>query len=138
MALLCGCAGAPAETTLPSTPASTAAEPALAPTPVPSTAQPDPEYPASLSTAVHQLLREELGFGGVIITDDLAMDTIAGVYGEAAVLAVLAGNDMLCTSGYEVQFQAIMDAVNNGRIAPGQIWESVIRILRWKMALGIL
>lgn len=100
----------------------------------------DPELPASLSPEVHRLLREELGFDGVIITDDLAMDAIAQVYGEgeAAVLAVLAGNDMLCTSGYEAQFGAILQAVADGRIGLARLRESVLRILHWKAELGLL
>lgn len=100
----------------------------------------DPELPASLSPEVHRILRDELQFDGVIITDDLVMDAISGTYGEgeAAVLAVIAGNDMLCTSGYEVQFQAILDAVADGRITPEQIRRSALRIIRWKMCLGLM
>lgn len=100
----------------------------------------DPELPCSLSPAVHELLRRELQFEGVIITDDLAMEAVAGVYGEgeAAVLAVIAGNDLLCTSGYERQHSAILEAVRDGRISEERIRESVIRILNWKIGLGIL
>lgn len=100
----------------------------------------DADHPASLSPEAHRILREELGFEGVIITDDMAMDAIADVYGEgeAAVLAVLAGNDMLCTSGYEVQFEAILAAVSEGRISESQLQESVLRILRWKAELGLI
>ena len=60
----------------------------------------DAALPASLSPAVHEVLRETLGFDGIVITDDLAMDAVKQyANGEAAVLAVLAGNDMLITSG---------------------------------------
>ena len=57
----------------------------------------DADRPASLSAEVHRILREELGFDGVILTDDLIMDAIRDYTGgeNAAVLAVQAGNDML-------------------------------------------
>ncbi len=63
----------------------------------------DPENPASLSPAVHRYLRQDMGFDGVILTDDLVMQAITDQYraGEAAVLAVLAGNDLLCSTEYE-------------------------------------
>lgn len=100
----------------------------------------DPVNPASLSEKVHQVLREELGFNGVIITDDLVMDAITGVTDEskAAVKAVLAGNDMLISSSYEKQIKAVIDAVNSGEIPEDTINKSVVRILCWKMALGLI
>lgn len=62
----------------------------------------DPECPVSLSPAAHAYLREEMGFDGVIVTDDLDMDAVRETYGpeESAVLAVLAGNDLLCVTDY--------------------------------------
>ena len=70
----------------------------------------DDEKPASLSREVHRVLREELGFDGVIMTDDLVMEAITDAYGaaEAAVLAVKAGNDMLCCTDYKVQIPAVI------------------------------
>ena len=63
----------------------------------------DGSLPASLSPAVHQILRDTLGFDGVILTDDLAMDAVAQYAqdGSAAVLAVQAGNDMVLTTDFE-------------------------------------
>ena len=100
----------------------------------------DPVLPASLSPAVNRHLRKDLGFDGVIITDDLIMDAITEQYGaeEAAVLAVLAGCDMLCSSEYQIQYTAVLDAVNSGRIPLTQICESVARILNWKYHLGLI
>lgn len=100
----------------------------------------DPSNPASLSEKVHQVLREELNFKGVIITDDLVMDAITGVTDEskAAVKAVLAGNDMLISSSYERQIKAVIDAVNSGEIPEDTINKSVVRILCWKMSLGLI
>ena len=100
----------------------------------------DPEMPATLSEKVHQYLREEMSFDGVIITDDLYMQAITDAYGaeEAAVLAVLAGNDLLCCREYEIQYPAVLEAVQSGRISQEILDSAVLRILRWKEALGLL
>ena len=100
----------------------------------------DSQLPATLSPAVHDYLRNELGFQGVIVTDDLAMQAITDTYGagEAAVLAVLAGNDLLCSTEYQIQYQAVLEAVQNGRISEEQLNEAVLRILRWKADLGLV
>lgn len=100
----------------------------------------DGERPASLSPEVHRILREELAFDGVILTDDLYMDAIQEFAGTeaAAVAAVLAGNDMLCCTDFEVQIPAVIAAVKDGRISEEQIDASVLRILQWKEELGLL
>lgn len=100
----------------------------------------DSEMPASLSAPVHNILREKLGFTGVIITDDLVMEGIQQFTdGEsAAVLAVKAGNDMIICNDYEGSVNAIANAVNNGEIEESVIDMSVKRILNWKKNLGIL
>ena len=99
----------------------------------------DDSLPASLSPAVHRLLRDEWGFDGIIMTDDLSMSAICTQYGleEAAILAVQAGNDLLISSDFEVQIPAILQAVQQGAISPLQIDSSVMRILRWKQDLGL-
>ncbi len=100
----------------------------------------DSSYPASLSTEVHRILREDMDFNGVIITDDLMMGGVSQVYsvGDAAVQAVLAGNDMILATDYQVQYNAVLEAVNSGQIPEEQLEESVKRILRWKYTLGLL
>ena len=100
----------------------------------------DPENPASLSPAVHQYLRENLEFSGVIITDDLVMQAITERYGagEAAVLAVLAGNDLLCSTEYQVQYEAVLAAVMDGRIHLRVLNQAVRNVLEWKQELGLL
>ncbi len=100
----------------------------------------DAGLPASISEKVHRILREELKFDGVVITDDLYMDAIAEFTGEeaAAVAAVLAGNDMLCCTNFTVQLPAVLAAVKDGRISEEQIDAAVLRILRWKAELGLL
>ena len=100
----------------------------------------DPETPASLSPAVHRYLREEMGFEGVIVTDDLVMQAITDAYGaeEAAVLAVLAGNDLLCSTQYQVQYDAVLGAVESGRISAALLDSAVTRVLTWKKDLGLI
>lgn len=100
----------------------------------------DSQLPASLSPAVIGYLRQSMGFDGVVVTDDLVMQAITDLYGteEAAVLAVLAGNDLLCSSEYQRQYTAVLEAVNTGRIPVSQIKDSVVRILQWKYDLGLL
>lgn len=96
--------------------------------------------PASLSPAVHRYLRNEMGFAGVIMTDDLVMQAITDQYGagEAAVLAVLAGNDLLCSTDYVTQYEAVLDAVLEGRIDIDTLNNAVRNVLEWKMALGLI
>ena len=98
----------------------------------------DGERPASLSPRVHEILREELGFTGVIVTDDLAMDGVRDFTddGNAAVLAVQAGNDLLCCTDFETQIPAVLEAVEGGEITEERIEESVLRILEMKLAVS--
>ena len=100
----------------------------------------DEKYPASLSVSVHEYLRNEMGFNGVIVTDDLVMEAITDLYGakEAAVLAVLAGNDLLCSSEYKIQYPAVLEAVNSGRIPMEIIDSAAERVIEWKMKIGII
>lgn len=100
----------------------------------------DESLPASLSGSVISYLRNTMQFNGVIVTDDLAMKAITKIYpvGEAAVMAVLAGNDLLCSSDYQQQYAAILDAVNIGRISKAQLDSAVYRVLQWKFALELL
>ena len=100
----------------------------------------DSENPASLSPAVHDYLRNTMGFEGVIVTDDLVMEAITDTYGagEAAVLAVLAGNDLLCSTEYTVQYEAVLAAVLDGRISIDVLNDAVRNVLEWKMELGLI
>ena len=100
----------------------------------------DSELPASLSPAVHDILRTELGFDGVIMTDDLIMEAITDYTGgeNAAVLAVQAGNDMLVSSDFVTQYNAVLAAVQDGTISADRIRESAVRVIRWKLDLGLM
>lgn len=96
--------------------------------------------PSSLSFPIHEILRNDLNFTGVIVTDDLIMEGVKELYSdeEAAILAILAGNDLLCSSQYSVQIPAVIKAVQEGRISEERINESVLRIINCKIKRGIL
>ena len=81
-----------------------------------------------------------MGFEGVIITDDLVMQAITDLYGagEAAVLAVIAGNDLLCSTDYIPQYEAVLAAVKDNRINSDTLDNAVRRILTWKQNLGLI
>jgi beta-N-acetylhexosaminidase len=101
----------------------------------------DPDNPASLSQAVVTgLLRDQLGYDGIVITDALNMGAVANNYtsGEAAVRAIQAGCDMLlCVSDVQSAVDALLQAVADGTISESRIDESVVRILDAKIAYGI-
>ena len=98
----------------------------------------DGSLPASLSPAVHRYLRDTMGFTGVIMTDDLVMQAITDQYGagEAAVMAVLAGNDLLCSTEYATQYQAVLQAVLDGRISVDTLNAAVRHVLVWKQQVA--
>lgn len=100
----------------------------------------DSQNPASLSPAVHALLRQELGFSGVILTDDLSMDAIGQLDTSThpAVRALQAGNDMLIVSDFEVAYQAVLSAMQDGVLEKEAIQQAVTRVLNWKYDLGLL
>lgn len=100
----------------------------------------DKNAPASISPAVHKILRDELAFDGVIITDDLAMQGVKKFVCEknAAVLALKAGADMLCSTDFVNDIAAVKAAVANGEIKEAEIDEHVLRVLRAKVNLEII
>ena len=100
----------------------------------------DGELPASLSPNVHRILREELGFDGVVMTDDLAMEAVSAYAGDGAVavMALEAGNDLVLTTDYRTQIPKVIEAVENGTLSEEAINTACRRVLRWKQALGLL
>jgi beta-N-acetylhexosaminidase len=101
----------------------------------------DADRPATLSpTILTDLLRKELGFDGLLITDDMEMKAIDDRYrsGEAAVMAVEAGADIvmvLWTPAKQIEvFDALLSAIKSGRISQARLDQSVERILKSKKA----
>lgn len=95
------------------------------------------DLPASVSPAVmHDLLRERLGFGGVIITDSLGMGAIVDRFGydRVAVEAFKAGADaLLMPADFDAAYQGMLDAVESGEIDQGRLDLSCWRIVRMKL-----
>lgn len=97
----------------------------------------DGNNPASLSASIHNLLRNNLGFTGVIITDDLSMGATSSIK-DAPVKALLAGNDIIITTNYEETFNNIKTAVEEGRLSEEFIDNIVHRIIAWKFHKGLM
>ena len=100
----------------------------------------DGALPASLSPAVHDLLRTDLDFDGVVMTDDLAMEAVAAYAadGAVAVMALEAGNDLVITTDYRTQIPKVIEAVASGALAEDTIDTACRRVLTWKQALGLI
>jgi beta-N-acetylhexosaminidase len=103
------------------------------------------ELPASLSpAAVTGLLRGELGFSGVVLCDALEMKAASAAHGipEAAVLAVIAGVDLLCLGRdtdeamYHAIRAALADAVESGRLSGARLEEAAARVAAHRARLG--
>lgn len=100
----------------------------------------DPDLPASLSPEVHRILREDLGFDGVVMTDDLAMEAVKAYAadGNVAVMSLQAGNDLVVTTDYRTQIPRVIQAVKDGSLEEDVIDAACLRVLRWKLELGLL
>lgn len=98
--------------------------------------------PASLTSSVVQdMVRTGLGYDGVVITDALTDEAITDQYsvGNAAVAAIVVGNDMIyCPGDISKALTAVRNAVESGTVTEERINESVTRILNLKISLGII
>lgn len=97
--------------------------------------------PASLSREMLDILRSELGFTGIIITDAMNMGAIAEEYGsgESAVLAIAAGADLvLMPASLSEAAEALTEAIETGELPPERVEESLWRILSLKYEKGLL
>lgn len=96
--------------------------------------------PSSISPKINDLLRKELHFKGVIMTDDFDMAGIADFVSqdEAAFQVIVAGNDLILGSSYQTQIPYLLKKISSGELTEERIDESVRRILTWKYDLGLL
>ncbi|MGE5322981.1 MAG: glycoside hydrolase family 3 N-terminal domain-containing protein [Actinomycetota bacterium] len=109
--------------------------------------EPDSNKVATTSDKViHEVLRNQLGFHGVVVTDAMDMRGLTGLYppslsnpaGRAAVDAVKAGNDvLLLPSDLDGALRGVLDAVRSGEIPESRIDDSVRRILEMKASVGL-
>lgn len=99
----------------------------------------DSEYPASLSSKVINELRN-LGFTGIIMTDDLDMDAVKNYVenNEAATLAINSGNDMIITSDFQGMYDELLKSYKEGKIKEETINNRVLRIISWKYYSNVL
>jgi len=100
----------------------------------------DGDRPASISKPVHDVIRSELGFTGVIMTDDMDMAGLADFISqeEAGLQSLQAGNDMILSSSYSTQIPFILEAIKKGEYSEQQLDQSVERLLTWKVELGLI
>ena len=99
----------------------------------------DPDFPASISKIWHEILRNELHYSGLILTDDMSMAAIKKFTNNEseAVLAVLAGNDIILTSDYYEHYDAVVEAYKKGKIDENIINTACRRIIAWKLQYGL-
>ncbi|WP_135553874.1 glycoside hydrolase family 3 protein [Paenibacillus cymbidii] len=111
---------------------------------VPALQEEDEPLPATLSRSVITgILRQKLGFEGLIVSDSLTMRGIKSVYGieEAAVMAIQAGHDLILQdyqSDPEITLRAVCHAVRSGRVDVERIDEAVSRIFQYKARFNIM
>lgn len=109
--------------------------------------EPDPNKPASVShNVITGLLKEQLGFKGLVVTDALDMGGLMRVFpgspaqvsGEEAVAAIQAGNDMvIIPADLDGAYHGLLEAVHQGTIPQKRLDESVLKILRIKASVGL-
>jgi beta-N-acetylhexosaminidase len=109
--------------------------------------EPDPNRPASISSnVVTNLLKDQLGFHGLVVTDALDMGALTRVFsgtlseisGAEAVAAIQAGNDMvIIPADLEGAYNGLLNAVKRGAITQSRIDASVLKILRMKASVGL-
>ena len=95
----------------------------------------DDEYPSSISKKVHDLLRNEYSYTGLILTDSLSMGAITKYCKNtsAGVLAVQAGNDIIVTSTFEEHVKQVIKAFMEGEIEEEIINKAARRVIAWKL-----
>ncbi len=105
--------------------------------------EPDPNRVATISTlVVTDLLKKQMKFHGIVITDALDMAGLTKLYekniGRAAVEAFKAGNDiLLIPADLDASYRAMLEAVKSGEISSARLDESVLKLLKLKASLGL-
>lgn len=95
--------------------------------------------PASLSKNIHNILRNELKFSGIIMTDDLAMSGITKYITESpSVMALKAGNDLIIVTDYLTGINDIKKALNSNEINEELINKAVLKVISWKYYKGLI
>lgn len=97
----------------------------------------DKDNPASLSKTLHDYVRNDLNFTGVVITDDLDMGALKDIENKN-VQALLAGNDLLISTDYVESIEKIKQAVDNKLLDEKTLDEHVLRVLALKYYKGLL
>lgn len=101
----------------------------------------DPELPATLSPKVLTgLLRDEMGFDGIVVTDSMDMSAITNTYGrlQAVVMALAAGADIAMVAGDARSFSDfVVEAVLSDRLSHDRVYESARRVIRVKCEMGL-
>ena len=97
----------------------------------------DLENPSSLSSSIHNLLRNELKFTGIIITDDLAMGATKDIE-NSTVEAILSGNDLIITTDYGDSMNSVKEAINNGTLNESLIDKLAFRVIAFKYYKGLI
>lgn len=97
----------------------------------------DSNNPASLSSTVHNILRNDLNFSGVIITDNTDMSALNSI-SKVNVKALLSGNNMIITTDYETSMNEIKKAVNDNEISQNLIDELAFKVIAWKYYKGLI
>lgn len=97
----------------------------------------DNTNPASLSPSVHNLLRNNMNFTGIIITDSMDMSAVTSI-NDSIVKAIQAGNDLIITTDYESAINSVKQAINNGTISESMVEKLAFRVLAWKYYKGLI
>ena len=97
----------------------------------------DPDNPSSISKPMHDILRDDLGFTGIIVTDALDMGALNSIANKFA-KAINAGNNLILVQDYAAAFNEIKSAVQSGTITQEQVDKLVFRNLAWKYYKGLL
>lgn len=100
----------------------------------------DSIYPTSLSKKVIDILKNDLEYSGIIMSDDISMTALDSFNADnkAAILAINAGVDMIMSSDYSLHYSQLLSAYKKGEITKERVEYSAKKIIAWKIAYGII